>query len=283
MKYDAILVSTIYGKEIKGECEKNNIDKSKVIYCYGGCSVEDFNTDYEFVRKTLGEDFTNTIKNRYHLIRDIDADIFDDTINYKILTRFRKEKIYKSDYVRIRTFQLLVNEINKRNIEGAAAELGVFRGDFAMIINDLLPERTLYLFDTFEGFPKEEIQKELTGEVLKTTVDAYKKTSVDFVIKRMRFPEKIVIRQGMFPDTADGLDERFAFVSLDCDWEESLYQDLLFFYPRLSEGGYIMVHDYNNTLICAEKAIERYEIDNRCIMPKVPICDTQGRIILTKC
>ena len=40
----------------------------------------------------------------------------------------------------------------ERNIPGAAAELGVYKGDFAAEINKAFPDRTLYLLDTFEGF-----------------------------------------------------------------------------------------------------------------------------------
>ena len=79
----------------------------------------------------------------------------------------------------------------------------------------------------------------------------------------------------------ESLEDTFAFVSLDCDWEESLYQGLKYFYPRLREGGYIMVHDYNNVLECAKKALQRYEKECGRV-PKVPICDAQGSIILTK-
>ena len=43
-----------------------------------------------------------------------------------------------------------------------------------------------------------------------------------------------------------------------------------------------MIHDYNNALDCADKAIRRYEKEIGKLLPKVPICDTQGSIILTK-
>ena len=43
-----------------------------------------------------------------------------------------------------------------------------------------------------------------------------------------------------------------------------------------------MVHDYNNIIDCAKKAIKRYEEKWNIKIPKVPICDAQGSIILTK-
>ena len=40
--------------------------------------------------------------------------------------------------------------------------------------------------------------------------------------------------------------ERFAFVLLDMDLHRPTLSALAFFYPRLSPGAYLMVHDYHN-------------------------------------
>lgn len=62
-----------------------------------------------------------------------------------------------SDFVRRAALELCAHDIAGRNIDGAVAELGVYRGEFARRINQAFPGRTLYLFDTFEGFdPKQE-------------------------------------------------------------------------------------------------------------------------------
>lgn len=42
--------------------------------------------------------------------------------------------------------------IYSNNISGCVAEVGVFQGEFASVINKNFPDRKLYLFDTFEGF-----------------------------------------------------------------------------------------------------------------------------------
>jgi len=60
--------------------------------------------------------------------------------------------------VRNATLELISKEINRYNVEGSAAELGVYKGNFAMQINYFLPDRKLYLFDTFEGFDSRETQ-----------------------------------------------------------------------------------------------------------------------------
>ena len=104
---------------------------------------------------------------------------------------------------------------------GSAAEVGVYQGEFAAAINEVFPESTLYLFDTFEGMASEEE-----------------------TMKLMPYPEKCVIKKGFFPDTAVGIDEQFSFVSLDVNQYHPTIEGLKFFYPKMKKGGYIFMHDY---------------------------------------
>lgn len=124
---------------------------------------------------------------------------------------------------------------------GAFAELGVWRGHSARLMHDLAPERTLYLFDTFEGFDRRDVTDP-------THLAHFRDTSVAQVRAFLGDPANLLIISGRFPDAAhlvpDG--ERFAFVHLDCDLPGPTRAALAFFYPRLSPGGIIVVHDYNS-------------------------------------
>ncbi|HCT91620.1 MAG TPA: hypothetical protein DF613_09630, partial [Lachnospiraceae bacterium] len=62
--------------------------------------------------------------------------------------------------LRLAHARLFAEEIRTANLPGAVAELGVYRGDFAIEINRLFPDRTLYLFDTFTGFSPEDMAAE---------------------------------------------------------------------------------------------------------------------------
>ena len=61
---------------------------------------------------------------------------------------------------RAATMRLLAEQIREENIAGDVAELGVFRGDFAALINASFPDRTIHLFDTFEGFAEKDVAVE---------------------------------------------------------------------------------------------------------------------------
>lgn len=92
-----------------------------------------------------------------------------------------------------------MKEVRKRKLEGAIAEVGVFRGEFAQYINQAFPNSTCYLFDTFEGFNANEALEELkNGNCTDAFVEAYKQTNIGMVLGGMRHLDNIVIKQGFF-------------------------------------------------------------------------------------
>ena len=195
---------------------------------------------------------------------------------------------YMVDYYRFRTFELVAREIKAKKIKGAIAELGVFRGKFASLINDTFSDRKLYLFDTFESFDLNEYENE---KILGRCGDddgfllAHTNTSVEIMLANVPYPEQCIVCKGLFPNTVtkEIEQEKFVFVSLDVDLEESTYQGLKFFYPRLETGGYIFVHDYTTHWLQGVKiAIERYEKDANVKLHKVPLADRGGTLVITK-
>lgn len=161
----------------------------------------------------------------------------------------------------------------QKEMGGAIAELGVYRGDFAKVMNEVFPDRELYLFDTFEGFPEQDMQYEEENDLMMTKVGKLSNTSVGFVLGRMPHPEKCIIKKGYFPDTAEGLEEKFCFVNIDTDLYKPILAGLEYFWPRMVENGYIFVHDYFSLSYGgARKAID--EFAEKYNVGFVPIGDT---------
>ena len=50
--------------------------------------------------------------------------------------------------------------LDELGVEGAIADLGAYRGDISWQMNAMMPERKLYLFDTFTGYDERDIAKE---------------------------------------------------------------------------------------------------------------------------
>lgn len=278
MQFDAVCVANLYSEEIFMQCKELNIDTDKVIFLYNNCKLQDMNKDYEFVKRILGEEYADIVAKRYHVVRGVEAygDLF-------LKNRKKTEGYELNDYVRIQCFELAVKEIRKRNISGSVAEVGVFRGEFAQFINKAFPDKKCYLFDTFEGFEANEALNEMkNGNCTEAFVQAYKQTNVGMVLQRMKYLENVIIKQGFFPESLNGLEDKFAFVSLDVDFEDSIYEGLKYFYPRMENGGYIFIHDYSSSLLGVEKAVDRYEKDLGTLLHKMPLCDANGTLVVMK-
>lgn len=166
------------------------------------------------------------------------------------------------------------DELHRKNLSGAVAEAGVFQGDFAKLINRYFPEKNLYLFDTFTGFDERDIEAEDGYEQDPERGEHFKQTSVDLVMSKMVHPEKVIIKQGYVPETFEGVEEQFCFVNLDMDLYQPTLAALKWFWPRMVDGGVILIHDYfdeTGTFPNLKKAVIRFTEENH--INSIPIGD----------
>jgi len=186
------------------------------------------------------------------------------------------------DLVRRDMIILLLRTIIENKIKGEIAELGVYKGETAKLIHHYCPDRTLNLFDTFEGFSEKDVSKENDQIRNSESVNNFKDTSVDSIL-RFIDPQNSNVRvyQGYFPETVNKKLEQsiFSFVHLDADLFEPTKNGLEFFYPRVSSGGIILIHDYNAWPGC-RKAVDEFF----CLKKEfpVPMPDKSGSAIIVK-
>ena len=139
------------------------------------------------------------------------------------------------------------------------------------------------MFDTFEGFDANEADKELReGNCNQDFIEYFANNHMETVVNRMPYKEMCVVRKGLFPSTAMGLDDvKYGFVSLDVDFGDSTLHGLEYFYPCLIQGGYIFIHDYNHpALFGVKEAVKKYEETNDIILCKVPLPDSNGTLVI---
>jgi O-methyltransferase len=194
----------------------------------------------------------------------------------------RKRKIDRNyfDYIRLATLELISYELDRKSPEGSVAELGVYKGKFARYINQYFPNRSLYLFDTFEGFDNRDIVAEKENKFSSGEQD-FSDTSVESVLKLMQYPEKCIPVKGFFPESAENIQATFVFVSIDADLYEPIYHGLVFFYPKLVPGGYIFIHDFNNdNYKGSRKAVEQFCVEQK--ISCLPLPDSGGSAIIMK-
>jgi len=119
-------------------------------------------------------------------------------------------------------------------IPGDIAELGVYNGATAALMLKNSGKR-MHLFDTFEGLPESENRFE-KGE--------YKGSLATVRRNLSQWQNRTEYHVGLFPASADGIETRFSFVHLDADLYSSTKSALEWFWPRISQGGAILSHDY---------------------------------------
>lgn len=154
---------------------------------------------------------------------------------------------------------ILKSTINQtQNIEGDIAEVGVYKGGSATVICQNKKEKTLYLFDTFNGLPYSDgIYKK--GEY---------KSNYFFVKNTLRNYQNVFIYKGTFPETSEPIkNKKFSMVHLDVDIYHSTIDSLNFFYPRMSVGGIILIHDYTYSKRVADAVNEFFKDKPEQVIP----------------
>jgi len=162
------------------------------------------------------------------------------------------------DKVRFFNWWFQVERLRKAKVAGDFAELGVYKGESARILHHMDPTRKFHLFDTFEGLPARDLQLE-RGEAATYSPDNFADTNMERVLRFLGANDRFVIHQGYFPDTTTGFrDEKFALVNIDADLYNPTRAGLDFFYPRLSPGGVLLIHDYNPKWEGVMKAVDDF-------------------------
>jgi len=179
------------------------------------------------------------------------------------------------DPVRYGTVCLAIEQLLKNQVPGSLAECGVYKGFMSKFVHERIPDRPLYLFDTFQGFDKRDSNT--------NSDDRFKDTSEESVLGTIGDTHNIIIRKGFFPETSSGLEnERFAFVMIDFDKYEPTLAALKFFYQRTNPGGFIFVHDYSSPESgwACSKALDEFLIDKP--EKPIPIPDAWGTALFRK-
>lgn len=263
--FDLILVASRHVDAIAARAEAAGLPADKLLFLRDNWQLSDRNRSCEAAESVLRPETLRALRKAPCLMPE-PAWVGDSALD---------ERDLRNDPVRIRTLEALCERLAA--VPGAAAELGVYKGGFARCINALLPERRLYLFDTFAGFD----ENESAEAGLRA---AHRNNSLERVLPLLPHPESVQARVGLFPETASGLEgERFALVSLDVDLEESTLAGLRWFLPRLNPGGYLLLHDYHNPALPGVRAaLDRYERTVGKRLVGVPLCDLNGTLVICK-
>ena len=206
---------------------------------------------------------------------------WEQAVNNKLLSSelIKLERNFR-DKVRFYNLWFQVEYINNNNVKGAFAELGVHTGETAKVLHYMDTKRPFYLFDTFDGFDKKDLAIEEQNDVRFSTSN-FANTSIEKVKKHINGNENLIFKPGFFPDTTEGLeDEIFSLVHIDADLYAPTLAALNYFYPKLSKGGVIIIHDYNHNWDGIPKAVNEFILT----IPEsvISLADWQGSAMIIK-
>jgi len=156
-----------------------------------------------------------------------------------------------SSNARLRGLYRAVRHVVTENILGDIVECGAGRGGSAALLGltlkQLDAQRTLWVFDTFEGLPPPtlddpdfEMAKRYTGAC---------RGDLDEVVALFE-------RLGIFALPASGV-EKIGVLHIDGDWYESVKVCLEHLYDRVTSGGIIQIDDYGHWA-GARKAVDEF-------------------------
>ena len=186
------------------------------------------------------------------------------------------------DVVRFSSIALAFERIEKEQVGGEIAEIGVYKGKVASFLRHLAPDRRMHLFDTFEGFSKKDFEEPDEGKD-KRFKDTDAETVRSKVLAAGNPDAEVVLHIGFFPDTAVELeDETFCFISLDVDKYKPTLAGLTVMFPRLEPGGYIFIHDYNSeeSNRGVSRAVDEWIVGRLESVLDIP--DQSGSIVIRK-
>jgi len=159
--------------------------------------------------------------------------------------------------------------IDEYKIPGDIVECGVWRGGNIILARKICPSRMCWLFDTYSGMTEpEDVDRKRSGRLAKEhrkppgewsavsleNVRGYMQETGTLDDKYLRFVEGRV--EDTLLDSAN-LPDEIAILRLDTDWHASTKVELEVLYPRLVNGGYLIVDDYGHWM-GARKAVDDY-------------------------
>lgn len=179
--------------------------------------------------------------------------------------------------------------VNENNIKGSVAECGVNKGDSARFINRAFKDRQLFLFDTFDGFTDEDLcaEDELNNPLWRrerfdscSSREIYRNISIEYILSRMPYRDRVIVKKGYFPATYENISDRFCFVNLDMDLYKPTLAALRVFWDLMEKGGAILLHDYYEKDLGVKAAVTAFECEIGYQLTKMPIGDDCSIVII---
>jgi len=170
---------------------------------------------------------------------------------------------------RLDNLQFCIEEVLRNNIPGDLIECGAWRGGATIFMRAILKvysvsDRKVYVADSFEGMPKTnpakypwdkgmEERSGLYNDYFKVGLEQVKANFASFDL----LDSQVVFLKGWFKDTLPAAPiQKLAVLRVDADLYESTMQSLVYLYPKVAVGGYIIIDDYGCYNACMQAVLD---------------------------
>lgn len=191
--------------------------------------------------------------------------------NYKFSKKIGGDRLYipqQLDFTKytmvnplhIEQLQQFTRYINEHNLSGCVVECGVWKGGMIMSSIEIQKQydqnRMFYLYDTYEGMTEPTSDKDLHQDKIKYSKLKeqglkWHEVSLENVKNNISLcnydEDKIKYITGDVTETLNiVVPSNIAILRLDTDWYEPTKKELEILYPKVVNGGFIIIDDYNN-------------------------------------
>lgn len=173
---------------------------------------------------------------------------------------------------RLDNIQFCIEQVLANGIKGDLIETGVWRGGAVIFMRAVLKahgitDRVVWVADSFEGLPKPDVDKYIHDRGDSHHLQTMLNVSLEDVKYNFKkydlLDDQVKFIKGWFKDTLpDAPIEKLSVLRLDGDMYESTMDTLASLYPKLSNGGYIIIDDWNVIKAC-KAAVEDYRARNK--------------------
>jgi len=154
---------------------------------------------------------------------------------------------------------------------GHTAEVGAWRGGASYLMSKVTMARVHHVFDTFEGLPEADEQRLAKG--------AFADTSAELVEEYLAPLGNCKVHSGLFPATASTLgDCQFSMVHIDTDLFSATKVCLEYFWPRVIEGGVVVIDDYRSRHVGVTEAVDDFATTAHLVVH----CFSNGQAVIIK-